>query len=337
MLEVSYSIRSILLLVVIKFYIFKSIFNLAWNTVLKRLKKFSLIVHGGAWDIPKKFHQAHLKGMEKVAGLGYDLLKDGAGAVETVIEVVKELEENSTFDAGCGSFLNRAGEVEMDALIMDGLDLSVGAVAAIQNVQHPILAADMVRKKSEHILLVGQGATKFSHQHGLPFCPTERLLVGRELKRYQVLKQKINFRTRDYFESPLPGRDTVGAIAYDQSGNLAVATSTGGTPHKLPGRVGDTPLVGAGAYADNRHGAAASTGWGESIMKILLAKTAVDAMQKRTVQQAAKQAVSLLNKKVDGRGGIICINNKGQVAYAYNTTFMARAIADQSGLYHVGI
>jgi beta-aspartyl-peptidase (threonine type) len=302
-----------------------------------RNKKFSLIVHGGAWDIPKKFHQAHLSGMERAAGLGFDLLKGGARATDTVIEMVKILEENPAFDAGRGSFLNKAGEAEMDALIMDGSDLSVGAVAAIQNVWHPILAAELVRTVSEHTLLVGHGATQFAHQHGLPFCPTEKLLVGRELKRYQELKKKKNFRTRNYFEFSLPGRDTVGAVARDQYGNLAVATSTGGTPHKLPGRVGDTPLVGAGAYADNRCGAAASTGWGESIMKILLAKTAVDAMQKRTVRQAARRAVSLLGKKVDGLGGIICINPEGQAAFAYNTPYMARAIADQTGLCHVGI
>jgi beta-aspartyl-peptidase (threonine type) len=304
---------------------------------LTRRKKFSLIVHGGAWDIPEKFHRAHLQGMEKAAAKGYNFLKRGAAAVETVIEVVKILEQDPTFDAGHGSFLNQAGEVEMDALVMDGLNMSLGAVAAIQNVRHPVLAADLVRRKSEHTLLVGPGATDFAHRHGLPFCPTEDLLVGRELKRFKLLQQKKNFRTRDYFEFPLRVGDTVGAVAYDNEGNLAVAVSTGGTPHKLPGRVGDTPLVGAGAYADNRLGAAVSTGWGESIMKIQLAKTAVDAMSHRPVQQAANRAVSLLHKKVDGLGGLICINHKGQPAYAYNTPFMARAIVDSSGIRHISI
>jgi beta-aspartyl-peptidase (threonine type) len=304
---------------------------------MPRDKKFSLIVHGGAWDIPQAVHQAHLSGVEQATRHGYELLKRGEQALETVIEVVKLLEIDPTFDAGRGSFLNREGEVEMDALIMDGRDLSVGAVAAIQNVNHPIIAAELVREKSEHTLLVGQGATQFAHQQGLPFCATENLLVGRELARYQELKRKVNFKSKEYFEPSSPGRDTVGAVAFDQYANIAVATSTGGTPNKLPGRVGDTPLVGAGAYADNQNGAAASTGWGESIIRVSLAKTAVDAMQKFGVQKAANQAMAVLHKKVDGRGGIICINHDGHAAYAYNTPCMARAIANQQGIYHIGI
>lgn len=302
-----------------------------------RSKKFSLIVHGGAWDIPQTAHDAHLSGIEKAIRAGNELLRSGAKAVETVLAVVQVLEEDPTFDAGCGSFLNRAGEVEMDAIIMDGFDLSLGAVAAIQHVAHPVVAADLVRKHSEHVFLVGQGATHFAHQHGLPFCPVENLLVGRELDRYNELKMKKDFKTKDFFDFPLAGRDTVGAVAYDQHGNIAVATSTGGTPNKLPGRVGDTPLVGAGAYADNLAGGAASTGWGESIMKVLMAKTAVDAMSNCSVQKAAHLALSVLQNKVGGRGGIICINPQGRVSYAYNTPFMARSIATQKGIVHLGI
>jgi L-asparaginase / beta-aspartyl-peptidase len=302
-----------------------------------RTNTFTLIVHGGAWDIPKSVQREHLAGVEKAARLGYSLLKSGENAVTTAIEIVKILELDPTFDAGCGSFLNREGEVEMDALIMDGTDLSVGAVAAIQNVQHPVLAAEMVRTRSEHLLLVGPGATSFAHANGLPFYPTESLLVGRELERFQALKQKLNFRTKDFFDPLAAGRDTVGAVVCDRYHHLAVATSTGGTPNKLAGRVGDTPLTGAGGYADNRSGAAASTGWGESIIRVVMAKSAVDSMHTCTGQKAARRAVALLQKRVDGRGGIICINSKGRAGFAYNTPYMARAIADHRGLVHVGI
>jgi beta-aspartyl-peptidase (threonine type) len=304
---------------------------------MKYSKKFSLIVHGGAWDIPPDAHDAHLSGVENAVRKGFELLREGVNAVETVLAVVQELEEDPTFDAGCGSFLNRAGEVEMDAIIMDGSDLSVGAVAAIQYVAHPVLAADLVRRYSEHVLLVGSGATHFAHRHGLPVCPVENLLVGRELERYQELKSKQDFKTRNFFDFSAPGRDTVGAVACDAEGNIAVATSTGGTPNKLPGRVGDTPLVGAGAYADNKMGGASSTGWGESIIKVLLAKTGVDMMGEVGVQKAARRAVKTLQTKVGGLGGIICINREGQMAYAYNTPFMARATATHKGIRHVGI
>jgi beta-aspartyl-peptidase (threonine type) len=280
---------------------------------------------------------AHLQGVEAAVREGYDLLRQGANAVETVRTVVQVLENDPTFDAGRGSFLNRAGDVEMDAIIMDGRDLSVGAVAAIQHVAHPVLAADLVRRHSEHVLLVGAGATHFAHHHGLPVCPVENLLVGRELERYQELKSRQDFKTRDFFDYALPARDTVGAVAFDDRGNIAVATSTGGTPNKLPGRVGDTPLVGAGAYADNRKGGASSTGWGESIIKILLAKTVVDAMAEVGVRRAARRGVKTLKEKVGGLGGIICINRQGQMAYDYNTPFMARATATHRGIGHVGI
>jgi len=304
---------------------------------MKDHNKFVIMVHGGAWDIPETEHNNHLKGVEKAVLIGFALLNSGKDAVTAVIETVKQLERDATFDAGCGSFLNRDGEVEMDAIVMDGKDLSTGAVAAIQNVAHPVEIANLVRLQTEHTLLVGQGASRFAFNAGIDFFPTEKLLVGRELERYKELKKKKRFKTREFFEH-IPKRDTVGAVASDAYGNIAVATSTGGTPNKLPGRVGDSPIIGAGAYADNYLGGASSTGWGESLMKILLAKSAVDFMSRGSnAQDAAQQAITYLEKRVDGRGGIICIDTKGNAAYAYNTPYMARAIADQTGLLHVGI
>lgn len=299
--------------------------------------KFNLIVHGGAWNIPKSEHKNHLQGVEKAVILGYELLMSGKSAVTTVVETVKQLEEDATFDAGRGSFLNKNGEVEMDAIVMNGTDLSVGAVAAIQNVSYPVEVADLVRNETEHVLLVGEGATQFAHQNGVEFCPTENLLVGRELKRYKELRRKKRIKTKEFF---LPSKrgDTVGAVARDAEGTIAVATSTGGTPNKIPGRVGDSPIIGAGAYADSRIGGVSSTGWGESIMKVMLAKIVIDNISSgMSLQRASDSAITVLGQRVDGRGGVICIDTQGQACYAYNTPYMVRAIANQSGIVHIGI
>ena len=294
---------------------------------------YSIIVHGGAWNIPVELHEAHLHGIEAALHAGLDLLKNGLQAVDVVVEVVKLLESDPTFDAGRGSFLNSAGEVEMDAIVMDGRDLSAGAVAAIQNVFHPVEVANHLRIHTEHVLLAGKGATDYAHSNGFAFYATENLLVGRELDRYQELNKRPVIRTREFFE-----RDTVGAVVMDDHGDLAVATSTGGTPYKLPGRVGDSPIIGAGAYADNQSGGASATGWGESLMKILAAKTTIDAIENMTeVSEAARKTIEILEQKVNGRGGIICLDKSGRPGYAYNTPYMARGNADAGGIRLIAI
>lgn len=299
--------------------------------------KFTLIVHGGAWNIPPDFHQDHISGVKKAALIGSEYLKEGMDSIKTVIEVVKQLEDDPTFDAGCGSFLNMNGEVEMDAIIMSGIDLSSGAVAAIQNVKNPVEVAELVRTQTEHRLICARGATEFARKHDIDFYPTEKLLIGRERERYEILKKKKNLDRKIFFEN-LHNRDTVGAVAMDVNGNIAVATSTGGTPNKLAGRIGDSPIIGAGAYADNRAGGASSTGYGESIMSVLLAKTATDFMQRNiSAMTAAIKSIQILKEKVAGRGGIICIDRRGSAGFSYNTPFMARAIANETGIVHAGI
>ncbi len=297
---------------------------------------FKLIVHGGAWDIPPDLHEDHLRGIEAALSGGLECLSKGTEAVGVVRRVLMILEDDPTFDAGKGSFLNKDGEVEMDAMIMDGRDLSFGAVAAIRNVKNPIAVADTIRSDREHVLLAGDGAGRYAYERGFPFYPTENLLVGRELERYRLLKHKKHIKTRQFFESR-PG-DTVGAVARDCNGNIAAATSTGGTPNKLPGRVGDSPVIGAGTYADNLTAGASSTGLGESIMKVLLAKTTCDlAASVQSAQRGAEDALKLLAERVDGLGGVICIDAGGAHGFAYNTPFMARGIADQDGIKHIGI
>jgi beta-aspartyl-peptidase (threonine type) len=282
-----------------------------------------LIVHGGAWNIPENLHEAHLSGCREVIRQIYPELQKGIKAVVAVEAAVSILEEDPTFDAGRGAFLNSEGEVELDAIICDGKTLNFGAVAAIKNVLHPIRAARLLMNHPEHCFMVGEGAQKFLRQMNFPEVAIEELLTERELEFYRRIKSDPHFKTRKPFE---PGPDsTVGAVAIDIHGDLAAATSTGGTPRKLPGRVGDSPVVGAGAYADNRKGAVSASGYGESILKVLLSKLTCDEFEKNPAMKAAQNAIQLLQDRVKGLGGVIGINSSGDYGFFHNTRYMAIA------------
>jgi beta-aspartyl-peptidase (threonine type) len=282
-----------------------------------------LIVHGGAWNIPEEHVPAHLHGVRKAIAATYPKLEGGCSALDAVEMAVNILEADPTFDSGRGAFLNERGEVELDAMIMDGRDLSLGAVAALQNILHPVSVARKVMEETEHCLLAGAGALIFAKKMGFEELPPQSLLTGRELEFFEQIKNDPNFKTHQPFaDGP---RDTVGAVALDAQGNLAAATSTGGTARKLVGRVGDSPIPGAGGYADNELGAASTTGWGESIMKVLLAKTVVDAFGRMTSLEAAAHGISILQNKVGGLGGVIGIDRRGHYAFHHNTPKMAFA------------
>jgi len=287
-----------------------------------------LIVHGGAWNIPDENDADHIQGVRSAVARVWPPLQQGMSALDAVEAAVGILEEDPTFDAGRGSFLNANGEIELDAIIMDGATLNLGAVAAIQNILHPVSVARLVMERTEHCLLVGAGAQAFARRMGVPELHPRELLTPRELAFYEEVKDDPGYKTRDLFE-PTP-MGTVGAVAMDQRGNLAVATSTGGTARKLPGRVGDSPLVGAGAYADNSCGAASATGWGEAIMQVLLSKTACDLLRNHPAMASAEMAVDLLYRRVKGRGGIILIDREGRYGWAHNTPKMAFAFVDDS-------
>jgi len=288
-----------------------------------------LIVHGGAWSIPEKYEQAHIDGVYKAVAEVYPDLLNGISALDAVEAAVRILEEDATFDAGRGAFLNAIGEIELDAMIMDGATLNFGALVAVQNILHPVSLARKIMEETEHNMLAGSGAQMFAQQIGVTEVNPEELLTPRELKFFEEIKNDPNFRTKNPFE-PQP-KGTVGAVAMDTEGNLAAATSTGGTPRKLPGRVGDSPIIGAGTYADNQSGACSATGWGEAILKSLLSKTACDFLNIFPPKQAAHLAVDLMKQRVEGWGGIILIDKNGNYGFAHNTTKMAFAFADDSG------
>jgi beta-aspartyl-peptidase (threonine type) len=284
----------------------------------------ALIVHGGAWDIPDDQVDAHLEGCRRAAETGWRVLQEGACALDAVQAAVRVMEDDPTFNAGRGSHLNATGQVELDALIMDGATLNAGSVAAVQHIASPISLARLVMEKTEHVLLVGEGAEHFAREQGVPLCSTEALLVGRELERWRELQQDPNWRTPQAFGADRG--DTVGAVARDAQGNLAAATSTGGTPQKLPGRVGDSPLIGCGAYADNRSGGVSATGWGEALMKVVMSKTTCEFVARGLgAQHSAEAAVKLLAERVNGLGGVIVIDTLGRIGAAHNTPRMAHA------------
>ncbi|MEW5797993.1 MAG: isoaspartyl peptidase/L-asparaginase [Bacteroidota bacterium] len=286
----------------------------------------SFIVHGGAWDIPDAMLEDHRNGVTKALEIGWEILSNGGSAVDAVEKSIRYLEDDPTFDAGRGSFVNALGEIELDASIMNGTTFRCGAVGAVQNIRNPISLARLVMDKSEHVLITGIGAVRFARENGISQCKSDDLLVGRELHRWKELQGKKTFSTKDAFKGKLPS-DTVGAIALDSNGVIAAGTSTGGTPNKYPGRVGDSPLIGCGTYADSSVGAVSCTGWGEAIIKVALAKTIVDQMEINgdDPDNAANIGIEKLKKKADGFGGVIVLNKNGKPAVAFNTPRMARA------------
>jgi beta-aspartyl-peptidase (threonine type) len=286
----------------------------------------SLIVHGGAWDIPDSGAAAHKEGIANAVRSGWKVLSGGGSAVAAVEAAVAALEDDETFDAGRGSFMNASGEVELDASIMDGKTLKAGAVAAVSNVKNPVSLARKVMEDGNHVFLVGMGAVRFARENGIELCRKDDLIIPRELERWRELQRTRQRSIRSLFTGKNVPSDTVGAVALDRYGNLASATSTGGLPNKFPGRVGDSPLIGCGTYADNQVGAVSTTGWGEAMIRVVMAKTIIDLMERDRLSpaEAGKEGLKILRKKVNGYGGFIILNRKGEPGVVYNTSRMAR-------------
>jgi beta-aspartyl-peptidase (threonine type) len=295
--------------------------DMAFHACMRRehCLKRAIIVHGGAWKIPKAVEKPCVEGVDIAAELGLNCLLDDASALDAVEVAVRCMEDNPIFDAGVGSVLNAEGEIELDAAIMDGRSLNVGAIAAAKNTRNPISLARRVMENSNHIFLVGEGANKFATLQG--FEKFDGLVVEREIDRWKKLrgeyKDTMKFSDKN---------GTVGAVAIDTKGNIAAATSTGGVPFKLPGRVGDSCLIGCGLYADNQVGGVSATGYGESIIKIALSKVVCDLLENGlTAQKAAEEGIRRLERRINGRGGVIVLDIKGDFGFSYNTPKMARA------------
>ena len=330
----------------------------------------TLLVHGGAWAIPADARAAHEAGVRAALETGYDILSLGGSAIDAVEAAVSVLEDDPTFDAGRGSFLTSDGRVQLDALLMDGGRMKAGGVACVERLRNPIQAARLVLEKSQHVYFVGPGAEQFAAAHGMALIENSELVLDRERERLrQAQARKAAGLEDETFSGPetnaghflyddkdpetafpadvdLPGldspgldspgfgsHDTVGAVALDGRGNLAAATSTGGTLNKTPGRVGDSSLIGCGCYADNLAAAVSLTGWGEPIMKLVLGKWATDRVAAGTAPEiVAREAISYLFNRLGGHGGIILLGPDGRFGLAHNTPAMAWGLATPGGM-----
>lgn len=306
----------------------------------------SLIVHGGAWDIPDESVDESQEGCRQALAAGWEILVKGGSALDAIEAAIIVLEDNPLFDAGIGSHLNREGQVELDAIVMDGKTLRAGSVAAAQRIRNPIRLARAVLESCEHMMLVGTGAEKFAVERGFELCEPEELIVERERMAWQRCREDRH--AAEHHRGHDAG--TVGAVALDQEGNLFAATSTGGTCCKRPGRVGDSPLIGCGCYADYQAGGVSCTGWGEAIMKIVMAKTTVELLRasyqghEETLPlgpssdpaHAARTAVCILAERAHGTGGLILLDRNGRPGFAHNTPRMAYGYVTYDGRFVTG-
>ena len=298
---------------------------------------FSLMVHGGAgtFDSGSDEHVAerYCAAIRRVLEHGRALLGQGASAVDAVAACASLLEDDPLFNAGRGAVLNEQGKVELDAGIMDGRDLTAGAVAAVNNIANPIQLARQVMCAGEHVLLIGDGALRFAEQCGIALAADDYF---RTPERVEQLAQARAHGSRMLDHDQADGAakyGTIGAVARDRDGNLAAATSTGGIVNKRVGRVGDSPIIGAGVYADNATCAVSATGYGEELMRSVLAKTIADAIEHTGCDAAGAVAYGMayLTRKVQGRGGVICIDATGRCASGMTTPKMIHGWIEHGG------
>src|SRR5512137_1594158 len=294
-----------------------------------------IAVHGGAGALDDSGTSGlgpdapRCEGVGRAASAAWDLLRRGGSALDAVVLAASLLEDDPTFNAGTGATLTSAGHVELDASLMDGAELRAGAVACVKDVRNPILLARAVLERSPHLLLVGEGASGFAREVGIASFPNEQLVTPPQRARFDAARG---------VKPVTVGGGTIGAVARDRAGHLAAATSTGGTFLKRPGRVGDSPLIGAGTYADDRLAAVSATGGGEKIIQVTLARHVADLVGAGLgAAAAAAEGIRTLGTRVGGQGGVIVVGPGGEPGFAYNTPSMARAWSDATGLIRTAL
>ncbi len=291
----------------------------------KSQKSFSLAIHGGAGENVDKIRALEKESKESMAHVleeGRKILAAGGTALDTVTLCVKLLEDNPLFSAGYGAAANAEGEFELDAAIMDGKTLEAGSVAAVLNIRNPVDLARLVMEKTEHIMLSGIGAGDFAKAHDIAMVTPEYFKEAHEKVPHMIERNKKH--------------GTVGAVARDINGNLAAATSTGGWDAKMPGRIGDSPIIGAGCFADNDSGAVSCTGIGEDFMRTVLAAHIGFLIERCGLSaiDAAQEAINYLVKKVNGDGGFILVDKDGAVAIAQSSKVMRTGWIENGGETH---
>jgi beta-aspartyl-peptidase (threonine type) len=305
---------------------------------------FAIAVHGGSGTIekgefsPDKENEIRAA-LEQAVRAGHGILAAGGSSLDAVTEAVTVLEDSPHFNAGRGAVFNAEGKNELDASIMEGAGLNAGAVAAVHNVRNPILLARRVMTDSAHVMLMGAGAESFARKQGIAFEDDGYFYT--EYRWQQLQKAKASDQPDATFLSETPDQwfSTVGAVALDRDGNLAAATSTGGMTNKQWGRVGDSPIIGAGTYADNRSCAVSATGHGEYFIRATVARDVCARVQYSgaSLAEAARQVVQEQLTAMGGDGGVIAVDPQGNIALTFNTSGMYRASIDGRGKLYVAI
>lgn len=307
---------------------------------MNSLKPYSIMVHGGAGALDNvkddKTAMRYLDSIRRTLEHGREILELGGSALQAVETCASLLEDDPVFNAGCGSVLNEHGKVEMDAAIMDGINLTAGAVAAVDNIANPVQLARLVMTESEHVMLIAEGAMRFADHCEMQLVPEDYFYTPDRVEQLKQARLKHRIML-DHDDSDEDSEDqkygTIGAIAMDPDGNLAAATSTGGIVNKRLGRVGDSPIVGAGVYADNETCAVSATGYGEDFMRTVIAKTISDFIYMKGLDAAGatKAGIEYLTRKVRGRGGVIVIDKDGNCSSAFTTKKMIHGWIEQGG------
>lgn len=285
--------------------------------------RFTIVVHGGAGDVSPSLVASHVEGCEKAAAAGAEILAAGGTALDAVQRAVEVLEADPLFNAGTGACLDAEERLALDAAIMDGKDLRAGAVCAIPAFEHPIAIARKVMDASAHVMLAADGAARFAIEHG--FAPADEASMITEAARRKLEAAKKKSRAESW------AGGTVGAVAKDVHGHVAAATSTGGMVNKLPGRVGDSPIIGAGTYADDLLGACSTTGHGEAMIRVCLAKTILDQTAASSARDAVERSLTMMLERTTETGGAIVVAPDGSFALARTTRTMTWAsVSDPS-------
>ncbi|SFN23786.1 isoaspartyl peptidase/L-asparaginase family protein [Nitrosomonas communis] len=266
--------------------------------------KFAIMVHGGAKLVPPAKEQANLDGVQRALKAGHQILQAGGNALDAAEAALRVLEDDPAFNAGYGSSLNESGEVQLDAAMMNGEDLQIGAVGFVQGVKHPVSIARAILKK-ESTLITGKGAHKYAKEQGLELCDNDSLITAEQIKKLQE-KQK--------------GNDTVGCVALDQKGNLVAATSTGGLTGTPVGRVGASPLAGCGFYAENAVGAVVLSGDGEKVMRYRLDSRIMEKLATVGPEIAVSSLVREMHERIGGEAGGLVLSPEGDCGWFHNSS-----------------
>jgi len=303
----------------------------------------AIAIHGGAGTLSRhetsaEQERGYLEGLESALDAGYSRLESGGTSLDAVTAAVAVLEDNPLFNAGCGAVLTRDGLAELDASIMDGGTLAAGAVTGIRHIRNPIALARRVMEHSPHVMLVGEGAEDFARSQGVEFVSNEYFRTPIRQKQLHRLLQGAAEKENDLAAHLSDGTGTVGAVALDSRGNVAAATSTGGMTGKRWGRVGDSPIIGAGTYANNAGCAVSATGHGEYFIRAVVAHDISAQIQyaKLPLEQAVKNTLARM-KALGGNGGVIAVNNAGDLVLDFNSEGMFRGARNSAGRREVAI